>query len=136
MDRLGSRFGGRPVTIEVPAVLVPMDFVLMAQVLVNLLDNALKYSPPDSVIRVVATEGKTIDISVGNSGVPIPDHEQRRIFEPFFRGAQARRIPGTGMGLAIVRQVVEAHHGTVRVWSAPDTGTEVVISLPQDGGRT
>jgi two-component system sensor histidine kinase KdpD len=137
LRRFESTLDERQVEVSVPDTLaVQADGELLGLALRQLLDNALKYSPPGSVIRIAATEGKTIDISVGNSGVPIPDHEQRRVFEPFFRGVQARRIPGTGMGLAIVRQVVEAHHGTVRVWSAPDTGTEVVISLPQDGGRT
>jgi two-component system sensor histidine kinase KdpD len=136
LRRFESTLEERRVEVSVPDTLaVRVDGELLGLALRQLLDNALKYSPPDSVIRIVATEGKTIDISVGNAGVPIPDHEQRRIFEPFFRGVRARRIPGTGMGLAIVRQVVEAHHGTVRAWSAPDTGTEVVMSLPQDGGR-
>ncbi len=94
----------------------------------------MKYSPAGSAIEIAATGGPTVDISVRNSGAPIPEREQARLFERFYRGAQARQLPGTGMGLAIVRQIAEAHHGTVRVHSAPDAGTEFVMSLPQEEG--
>ena len=68
LDRLGSRLEGRPVTVEVPSVLAPMDFVLMMQVLVNLLDNALKYSPPGTPIDVEAhvADGALGDIGHGS----------------------------------------------------------------------
>lgn len=132
-----ARLDGHDVVTSVPDGLsVQADRELVGLALRQLLDNAVKYSPPNSVIEIGAARGDTVDITVRNSGAPIPEHEQGRVFERFYRGAQARRLPGTGMGLAIVRQIADAHHGAVRVRSAPGAGTEVVISLPWEGNRT
>jgi signal transduction histidine kinase len=73
---------------------------------------------------------------VRNAGVPIPEREQQRIFERFYRGSQARHIPGTGMGLAIVQQIAAAHGGTLTVSSSSDTGTTFTLSLPRGGPRS
>ena len=128
-----ARLDGRDVATSVPeSLFVRADRELLGLALRQLLDNAVKYSPPNSVIEIAATGGPTVEITVRNSGAAIPEHEQGRLFERFYRGAQARRVPGTGMGLAIVRQIAEAHHGTARVRSAPGAGTEFVISLPQE----
>jgi two-component system, OmpR family, sensor histidine kinase KdpD len=130
-----ARLDDRHVVTSVPEALsVEADRELLGLALRQLLDNAVKYSPAGSEIQIVATGGPAVSIAVRNSGVPIPDREQARLFERFYRGAQARGLPGTGMGLAIVRQIVEAHHGTVRVHSAPGSGTEFVVSLPQGEG--
>ena len=101
----------------------------------QLLDNAVKYSSPTSPIEIVAAVDTAVDIAVRNAGAPIPEREQQRIFERFYRGAQARHIPGTGMGLAIVRQIAAAHGGTLTVSSSPDTGTTFTLSLPRGGPR-
>ncbi len=128
-----ARLDGRDVVDSVPESLsVHADRELLGLALRQLLDNAVKYSPPGSAIEIAATGGPTVDITVRNSGAAIPEREQARLFERFYRGAQARRVPGTGMGLAIVRQIAEAHRGSVRVRSAPGAGTEFVISLPQE----
>jgi two-component system sensor histidine kinase KdpD len=130
-----ARLDDRDVVTSVPESLaVHADRELLGLALRQLLDNAVKYSPPGSAIEISATGGPTVDISVRNAGPPIPERELARLFERFYRGAQARQLPGTGMGLAIVRQIVEAHAGTVRVHSAPGAGTEFVISLPQEEG--
>jgi two-component system, OmpR family, sensor histidine kinase KdpD len=132
-----ARLGGRQVVVSVPESLeMCADRELLGLALRQLLDNAVKYSPPRSAIEIAARPGALIEIAVRNSGAPIPDREQARLFERFFRGSQARRLPGTGMGLAIVRQIAEAHKGSVRVRSGPDTGTELVMALPPDGGVT
>jgi two-component system sensor histidine kinase KdpD len=130
-----ARLDDRRVVTSVPEVLfVQADRELLGLALRQLLDNAVKYSPAGSQIQIVATGGPAVRIAVRNVGAPIPDREQARLFERFYRGAQARGLPGTGMGLAIVRQIVEAHHGTVHVQSAPGSGTEFVVSLPQGEG--
>jgi two-component system sensor histidine kinase KdpD len=128
-----ARLDGRAVVASVPESLsVNADRELLGLALRQLLDNAVKYSPPGSAIEVAATGGPTVEISVRNTGAPIPEREQPRLFERFYRGAQAHQLSGTGMGLAIVRQIAVAHHGSVRVHSAPGAGTEFVMSLPQE----
>ena len=67
-----------------------------------------------------------------NSGSAIADSEQPRVFERFYRGIQARLVPGAGLGLSIVRQIAQAHGGTVRVDSSPGAGTAFILSLPRE----
>ena len=74
-------------------------------------------------------------IGVRNSGPEIPERERAQIFERFYRGSDAHRMPGTGMGLAIVRQVAKAHGGTADVASSPERGTEFVLLLPREERR-
>jgi signal transduction histidine kinase len=132
-----ARLDGHEVLVSVPDDLaVQADRELMGLALRQLLDNAVKYSPSSSAIEVAATGGRTVEIAVRNSGTPIPEREQARLFERFYRGSHAGRLPGSGMGLAIVRQVAEAHHGTVRVCSVPGAATEFVMSLPQEGAQS
>jgi signal transduction histidine kinase len=103
---------------------------LLSLALRQLLDNAVKYSPRTSTIEVTAIGNGSVDISVRNSGSAIPEPERARIFERFYRGAQARQIPGTGMGLAIVQQIARAHGGTVTLATNAETGTELTLSIP------
>ena len=110
--------------------LVDVDADLLRLALRQVLDNAAKYSPPGSTIEISATSNGAVEISVTNSGSMIPEHEQRHVFERFYRGTHARQIPGTGMGLAIVQQIVHAHGGHVAVRSAQGSGTVFTLSLP------
>jgi two-component system, OmpR family, sensor histidine kinase KdpD len=128
-----ARLSGHTVVARVPDSLsIHADGDLIGLALRQLLDNAVKYSPTTSAIEITATAAETIDLTVRNSGPPIPEREQARLFERFYRGSHARGIPGTGMGLAIVRQIAEAHHGTLSVSSSSE-GTEFKISLPREG---
>ncbi len=132
-----ARLDGHQVATGVPDSLsVHGDRDLLGLALRQLLDNAVKYSPQNSTIQITASGGDTVDIGVRNSGPAIPEREQARLFERFYRGSVARHVPGTGMGLAIVRQIAEAHRGSVRVSSTSESGTEFVISLPGDGARS
>lgn len=134
LGRFRQRLDGHVVVNRVPAsMLVHADGDLLGLALRQLLDNAIKYSPANSLIEIGATGGETIDIAVRNSGSPIPEQEQTRLFERFYRGSGTRRIPGSGMGLAIVRQIAEAHGGRVTVSSSASGGTEVKMSLPTGG---
>jgi two-component system sensor histidine kinase KdpD len=133
--RKQPRLQGRAVTTDVPEDLtVDADGGLLTLALHQLLDNAVKYSPPASSIGVAAAGNGVVDISVRNTGSPIPEREQARIFERFYRGAQTAQTPGTGMGLAIVRQIANAHGGTVSVSSPIDGPTAFTLSLPRTGG--
>ena len=109
--------------VDVPAdmPLVPMDFVLMVQVLVNLLDNALKYSPPGTPIEVRAqVEGAEARIQVADRGVGIPPDDLERVFDKFYRVQRPGQMGGTGLGLSICKGIVEAHGG--RIWAREPRG--------------
>jgi len=130
------RLDGHTVVVNVPRDLsLHADRDLLGLALRQLLDNAVKYSPATSAIEIAAKAGTTIDLSVRNSGPPIPGREQARLFERFYRGSEARQVPGTGIGLAIVKQIAEAHGGTLSVTSAAGVGTEFRMSFPREGAR-
>ncbi len=120
---------------------VPEDFTvdadrdLLGLALRQLVDNALKYSPPTSTVDIQASSNGAVSIAVHNSGSTIPEREQARIFERFYRGAGARQIPGTGMGLAIVQRIAQAHSGALTVSSSAEDGTTFSLSLPRGGTR-
>jgi two-component system sensor histidine kinase KdpD len=128
---LKSRLDGHTLVNRVPADLrILADPSLLSLALRQLLDNAVKYSPRSSAIDVSAVSNGSIDITVQNTGSAIPEAERARIFERFYRGARARQIPGSGMGLAIVQQIAEAHGGTVRLSTSAERGTELTLSIP------
>lgn len=123
----------RPIKVEIPAnlPLVPLDFVLMTQVLVNLLDNALKYSPPESPLELgVQVRDGEVELQVADSGPGIPAADLPHVFDKFYRGHQVDRIRGTGLGLAISKGIVEAHSGKIRLDNRPSGGTVATIILP------
>jgi two-component system, OmpR family, sensor histidine kinase KdpD len=134
LRELEARLDGHQVINTVPNGLVAdIDRNLLRLALRQLLDNAVKYSPPTSAIEVAATENASVEITIRNSGSLIPERERERIFERFYRGEPARHLPGTGMGLAIVRQIAQAHGGTIAVSSAEGQGTAFTLSFPKEG---
>jgi len=99
----------------------------------NLLDNAVKYSPHAPQVRLTGrAAGSSIEIAVEDEGLGIAPDEQARIFQKFARGSAAASTgaKGTGLGLSMVRHIVEAHGGTVRVESRPGGGSTFTIALP------
>jgi two-component system sensor histidine kinase KdpD len=134
---LKSRLDDHTLVNRVPADLqVDADPHLLSLALRQLLDNAVKYSPRTSTIDISAVGNGSVEIVVQNSGSAIPEAERARIFERFYRGAHARQIPGTGMGLAIVQQIAEAHGGTVRLATSAERGTELTLSIPSGDATT
>ena len=110
-----------------------MDAAAVGQALTNLIDNAIKYSGERKALRVSATRaGDQLALSVADEGIGIPPAEHARIFEKFYRvgrsDTQGRR--GSGVGLALVRHVAEAHGGRVTVESRPGGGSRFTIVLP------
>jgi two-component system sensor histidine kinase KdpD len=136
LRRFEARLDGHVVVTRVPETLsIHADRELLGLALRQLLDNAVKYSPATSAIEIAARVGDRIDLSVRNSGPPIPPREQPHLGERFYRGSAARQVPGTGMGLAIVRQIAEAHGGTLLVSSSAEDGTVFTMSLPRETAR-
>jgi two-component system, OmpR family, sensor histidine kinase KdpD len=123
-----------PVEVKIPDNLPPvkMDLERITEVLVHLLENAGKYSPPDAPIHIMAELGLGGEIvtSVADHGPGIEDMEQDMIFEKFYRGRNQRaRVQGTGMGLAIAKAIIELHGGTIGVRSQPGRGSVFFFSL-------
>ncbi|MBA3029101.1 MAG: HAMP domain-containing protein [Desulfobacteraceae bacterium] len=111
-----------------------MDKTLLEQALVNILDNAMNYSPENSVIEVEARGvGPDIVIRIRDHGIGIPKEHLPRLFERFYRvdKARSRKLGGTGLGLAIVKHIMEAHEGTVSAVSTPGKGSEFTLQFPQ-----
>jgi two-component system OmpR family sensor kinase len=110
----------------------------LRQVLLILLDNAVKHTPPGGRVALRAThdasstpvDTKTVMIRVSDDGPGIPLAEQERIFERFYRAPGARSGEGAGLGLAIARWIVEEHQGTISVESVPNAGATFTVRLP------
>ena len=116
--------------------LVRVDGELIQMVITHLLDNALKYSPSTSPILISAgVEGNEVIIHVADHGPGISDEEQARIFEKFYRGISERHLRGTGMGLAIAREIIRAHGTEIWVTSRPGQGSVFSFTLPIAPGR-
>jgi signal transduction histidine kinase len=124
--------------IEPNLPLVLADGLAMRHALQNLLDNALKYGTEGSnwigifASAVDSATGPAVEIRVVDHGPGIPLDEQEHLFDPFFRGRRAiqDQVHGTGLGLNLVKRIVEAHGGEIVVKSEPMHGTEFVIRIP------
>ncbi|HET8630029.1 MAG TPA: ATP-binding protein [Thermomicrobiales bacterium] len=131
--RLAPRAADRPIAVDLPADLppVPLDPVQIDQVLTNLLENALKYSPAGTPIAVTATrEGGAMVVRVADRGPGIPRHERAHVFDKFYRLRAAAPGAGSGLGLAIARGLVEAHGGHIWVEDTPGGGATFAFALP------
>lgn len=130
-----KRLRDRPVEVRLPRdlPLLYLDDVMMEQVLLNLLDNAIKHAPSDGPIELEAKAGKgEVLVTVADSGPGIPSGEEELIFERFRRGAKEARSSGVGvgLGLAICRGIVEAHGGRIWARNRQEGGAVFTLSLP------
>ncbi|MEI6985534.1 MAG: sensor histidine kinase KdpD [Rhodospirillaceae bacterium] len=135
LERVKKHIVKRPLDLRIaPGLpLLHLDFVLIEQVMVNIIDNSCKYSPAGSRIIIDAgLEGKTVLVAVTDQGPGIPENERERVFDMFYRvKTSGHQTMGTGLGLAICRGIVEAHGGTVSARSGSDNhGTVITIGLP------
>jgi heavy metal sensor kinase len=116
-----------------PQVVVDGDKNRLQQVVVNLLDNAIKYTPEGGTLALqIMKDGRNAIFEISDTGIGIAENALPHIFDRFFRAEEARaqRMEGAGLGLAIVRSIVEAHGGTVRAESNGTRGTRIRIELP------
>jgi two-component system, OmpR family, phosphate regulon sensor histidine kinase PhoR len=104
---------------------------VLEQILTKLLDNAMKYSPSYGAINLkLFCEPKQIIFQVQDTGIGIPPKEQRQVFEPLYRGSNVKHIPGSGLGLSMVKTLVDLYGGQIAVASELDVGTNVTLMLP------
>lgn len=132
--RLAGRTESHPISLEIDddLPLLRFDYVEIAQVLTNLLENAVRYTPPGTPITIGAHEiPGAVKVSVRDAGSGIAPEHQRRIFEKFYRAPGTSATPGTGIGLAISKGLVEAHGGEIGLESAPGEGATFWFTIPR-----
>ena len=133
LEQLKEKIGHRNVKIVIPKDFpdVPMDFSFMMKVFINLIDNALKYSSPDSLISITADSvNNKAQIEIKDQGIGIHEGDLKKIFNKFYRAEKPRHIKGTGLGLSICKAIVEAHGGEIYARNNSDKGATFVIVLP------
>jgi two-component system, OmpR family, sensor histidine kinase SenX3 len=142
LDRCRMKAGARGIDLAAdiqPGLAVLGDEDLLVTALRNLLENAVDYSPDHTRVRVTVKRAgePTVEISVADQGIGIPERDRERIFERFYRvdPARSRATGGTGLGLAIVKHVTAAHGGNVTVWSKVGAGSTFTLRLPLQGQK-
>lgn len=136
LGRLDRLLEQHPVRVSLPAdlPLVPLDGMLIEQVLYNLLENAAKYTPAGTSIQVLAHRNQdSVTVEVMDSGPGLLTGSEDQIFEKFYRGTRSRQDGGFGLGLAICRGLIEAHGGTIRAGNQPEGGAMFRFTLPIEG---
>ena len=124
---------GHTLQIDIPpdTPSITADFILIEQVMINLLENAAKYSLIGGVISISALrQDKTLLITIADPGPPIPKTEQEHVFDKFYRLHSSKHTSGTGLGLSICKGIIEAHGGNIRIDSSPEYGNRFTFSLP------
>ncbi len=120
-------------SVEGTAAIVMVDPKFVRQILTNLLVNAIKYSEQGTTVHLtLAFTDSLVAIVVRDEGIGIPAEDKKQLFESFHRASNVGNIQGTGLGLTIVKQCAELHHGSVRVTSELDKGTTFTVQLPQN----
>jgi two-component system phosphate regulon sensor histidine kinase PhoR len=139
VDQLAPGAAAKSLTVEIEAgpdvPLVEADPDRLTQVLLNLLDNAFKYSPPcERVTACITSDAESVRFRVRDRGIGIPPDDLPHIGERFFRSekARSRAQGGSGLGIAIARALVELHGGTLRIESKVGQGTTAIVTLPAD----
>ncbi|MFN2144318.1 MAG: sensor histidine kinase [Anaerolineales bacterium] len=132
-DRAGD---DRGLTLTIPQAPWPLpeiqgDRDLLFLAIHNVIDNAIKYTQPGDTIELRAREeGSHVRIEIADTGPGIPQNEIDKVWGELFRGAGARGVPGSGLGLALVQAIIRRHGGTTSIQSQVDKGTSVILSLP------
>jgi two-component system, OmpR family, sensor histidine kinase KdpD len=112
--------------------MIEADTELLELAIRQVIDNALKYSPPTSAIHVRLSAGENGSIiSIRDEGPGIPEADQAHVFDKFYRGTNTRsKLAGTGMGLAVARQILRSHGGDIQLATTSEKGSEFIVSLP------
>ena len=116
---------------ELPVIMMYGDYDRLRQMFLVILDNAVKFSPENSVVHIRITCEEQILVSIRDEGVGIGEEEQKYIFEKFYKSRLRQNAKGSGLGLAIAKQIAIKHGGTIEIKSEVGTGTEVLFSFPE-----
>ena len=131
-----GEFSSRRITLTIPQAPWPLpevsgDYDLLLLAIHNLLNNALKFTKPGDRVEVRALEdGQAVVVEVADTGPGIPDEELPHVWEELYRGKGARGVPGSGLGLALVRAIIDRHGGEVNIRSRAGQGTVVSLRIP------
>jgi PAS domain S-box-containing protein len=110
----------------------PVDKGILQLILTNLLENAIKYSPQDRAVDfILTTSFEQITFKIKDRGIGIIKSDLQKLFDPFYRGKNVGQLPGNGLGLAVVKKLVDIHGGEITIDSQVEVGTEFIISLPK-----
>ena len=132
LSRLNTRIGDRRIDVAVPPEVpqVYVDGPLITQVLINLLDNALKHTPSDALISIaVRSDADVVTVAIEDTGPGLPPGDPERLFAKFQRGREESNVGGAGLGLAICRAIIAAHGGRITAAQRPGGGARFVLSL-------
>lgn len=136
LEQIGTPLKNRQVRVKIPEKLplVNLDFVLFSRVLVNIIDNALKYSPVDEPIEIQARIlRQNLEVTIADWGEGIPKDDLEHIFDKFYRVKRPDNVSGTGLGLSICKGIVEAHNGNIRAENLRGGGATFIIRVPLEG---
>lgn len=136
VQRLEPRAAGRPLLVDAPGdlPLAPLDFSQIDQVITNLVENAIKYTPQGTPINIRARRAdEQIEVTVSDSGPGVPPEQMPNLFAKFYRAGSRKQVAGMGLGLAISKGLVEAHGGRIAARNRPGGGLEVTFTLPTTG---
>jgi signal transduction histidine kinase len=112
-------------------LVAPVDSAALRQIVLNLLDNAAKYGPDGQRVVVgVALFEDNARIWIDDEGTGVPIRERHRVFDPFYRSREGQHATGSGIGLAVVRELVALHGGNAWIEDAPDAGARVIVEFP------
>jgi two-component system sensor histidine kinase KdpD len=135
LTRLQKRLAGRPVTVKLPpgTPMIYVDTVMIEQVLINLLENVLRYTPEKSPVEITGEASSfAVEISVADQGPGIPKGFESQLFEKFYRVRHEAAQSGVGLGLAICRAIIEAHGGSIQAQNRPTGGAVFSFMIPLD----
>jgi signal transduction histidine kinase len=125
------------IDLDLSNVQMEADKDLLEQVWLNLVTNAIKYTPEHGFVKIsISLKNEEIDVKIKDNGIGIAEEDQKYIFESFYKVDKSRTLKGSGLGLAITKKIVRLHEGAIRVESKKEQGSIFTVTLPIQKNRT